>query len=930
MKGLDDTLPLTRLSIPGTHDTGAYNEGGAATLTQSMDLGEQLRSGIRAWDIRLRDQGGDKGLGVFHGPVYQRLDFADNVLYDAYMFLEDHPKETVLIRIKYEPENKDTEPDDFDRSIADDLQWYIDRGRVYVPPNPPPADSATTLGDVRGKIVILENFTSRTLHRKFGLAYGRFDVQDVSSLNGFKGLGAKWRDHIRPHLEKAAADPNDQRFYVNYLSGEDVAKGTYPYFVASGHASIDNASPRLLTGWDRYDDGGGSCSEDAACLSEFPCANPRDDPCQVAYEGTNILARDYLIRLRPKRVGMVMADFPGAGLIDAIIWRNPAAPKADAGGSYEVPEGETLTLAASRSSHPLSDTLSYEWDLDADGDYDEEAAGETVEYRWGNDGHRFVALRVTDSDGDQGFATAQVTVTAVSPTVTELDLWPAFPNLRVEGTAQMLSGKVVDPGWLDTPKAQVAWGDGSEEEAAGSVENDPPEATLSFETDHTYGDDDEYTIVVCPSDEDGAGPCEERSLEILNLPPGVEISDSQATTVPEGTPLGVSASATDIGWLDELSATVDWGDGSTGAATVNVTGEGPPRLQANVTASHPYGDNGAHRVRLTVADDDGGEHADGFDVTVSNVAPAVQAGRSDVSLTEGPEGGLLEATATFTDPGWLDEHLAFIDWGDGTVDPVAVTRSDGRVGPGGAAGALRGSHTYGDDGTFTGRFIVVDDDGGIGVDPFTVRVENVDPTAEIDRRSEITVNGRAIFLGRGGTPIGFATRVTDPGSDDVEVRWDFGDGSPISVTTSLSDPPTPDADPSTDLHPRDVLMEQEHVYAPCAWTLVVRSVDDDFGSSPQDQVGVVIRGNAERTLNRSAWRRSFETSPEAEAATLECYLNSVGFLSDVFSELRSSDDAAAASEVLRGGGTADAETRSFDGELLAAWLNFAAGAIDLD
>ena len=55
MKPLSDATRLSELSIPGTHDSGAYRWGGTTSqeaeyvLTQSMNLAEQLKSGIRAW-----------------------------------------------------------------------------------------------------------------------------------------------------------------------------------------------------------------------------------------------------------------------------------------------------------------------------------------------------------------------------------------------------------------------------------------------------------------------------------------------------------------------------------------------------------------------------------------------------------------------------------------------------------------------------------------------------------------------------------------------------------------------------------------------------------------------------------------------------------------------------------------------------------------
>lgn len=62
MADLPNSARISELSIPGTHDTMSIApiptlptlDGGVITETQSMPLSVQLNSGIRAFDIRLR------------------------------------------------------------------------------------------------------------------------------------------------------------------------------------------------------------------------------------------------------------------------------------------------------------------------------------------------------------------------------------------------------------------------------------------------------------------------------------------------------------------------------------------------------------------------------------------------------------------------------------------------------------------------------------------------------------------------------------------------------------------------------------------------------------------------------------------------------------------------------------------------------------
>jgi PKD repeat protein len=154
----------------------------------------------------------------------------------------------------------------------------------------------------------------------------------------------------------------------------------------------------------------------------------------------------------------------------------------------------------------------------------------------------------------------------------------------------------------------------------------------------------------------------------------------------------------DAGAADVHTAVIDWGDGATTAGTVSEsTGSG------TVSGSHSYSDDGSFTVSVTVTDDAGGADTDSLTITVSNVAPTVDAGPDQTA--SGGTVGLV--TASFTDPGAVDTHTVTLDWGDGAVDNAAT---------------IVGSHQYGSAGTYTVTITVTDDDGGSGSDIFELEV----------------------------------------------------------------------------------------------------------------------------------------------------------------------------------------------------------------
>ncbi|WP_369778447.1 phosphatidylinositol-specific phospholipase C [Streptomyces sp. R33] len=197
MAGLGDSTALQRMTIPGTHDSGA-TKGGLYVACQNTSIAQQLDSGIRFLDVRCRVTGGS--FAIHHAAFFQDLMFGD-VLVACANFLAAHPSETLLMRLKQEYSE---DSDATFRAVFDD---YLDhRGwrplfRI--------ADSLPTLGQARGKVVLLADNGGLP-----GLRYGDgnlFDIQDDYNTEPFAKRG-----RIENHFRKAVQQPG--KLFVNYVS----------------------------------------------------------------------------------------------------------------------------------------------------------------------------------------------------------------------------------------------------------------------------------------------------------------------------------------------------------------------------------------------------------------------------------------------------------------------------------------------------------------------------------------------------------------------------------------------------------------------------------------------------------------------------------------------------------------------------------------
>lgn len=488
-----------------------------------------------------------------------------------------------------------------------------------------------------------------------------------------------------------------------------------------------------------------------------------------------------------------------------------------------------------------------------------------------------------------------------------------------EGTTATNSGTVSDD--------ETAAADLDLSASVGTVVNND-DGTWSWSFDSSDGPDESQTVTITATDEKDVTGDVSFDLVVENVDP--EVDAGPDGSILEGDPFSSSGSFTDPG-TDGWTVEVDWGDGS---ATETISQSGK-----SFDLEHTYADDGVYTVTVTVTDDDGGEGTDEATVTVANVAPTVTIDPSQV--TEIDEGDALSVNAGFTDPGVEDEpftaEIVCYDVASGVTVAGDVTVTESTAPD--LEGTISGTCDYGDTsetgdpptGTFTVTVSVVDKDDGEGSDDFDLTVNNVAPDAEIDLSGSTDVGGTPTFLAQVGDPVDFTADVTDPGSDDLFLEWDWDDGS-TDEATYLVNPPSSDPFPSPDVDPRDITDMQTHTWSGACFYEISLTADDDDGGSDEDLANVVIAGTSGMARSAGYWQPQFrgKRSNVFDAATLDCYLDIVGQMSAVFNEEVDASTPSKAGQVLHPQGTSGSIVELLDQQLLAAWLNFANGAFTYD
>jgi PKD repeat protein len=414
-----------------------------------------------------------------------------------------------------------------------------------------------------------------------------------------------------------------------------------------------------------------------------------------------------------------------------------SGPVADAGGPYNVGQGQVFTLNGSGSSDPDGTIVSYEWDCDGNGTFEfTNPIPNATNCSFADEGTYTVTLRVTDNSGATSVDSATVNVGNAAP-VADADNITGGPYFGTKNFPIQVNGSAsFDP---DGTLVLYEW----DCESDGIID---VVSTLSVGSTCTFPAVGTYTVTLQVTDDDGLTDTDTAIINVGNDAPTADAGGPY--TGVEGVPVPLDASlAADPGGAIVSYA---WDCNTDGVVDITVT--------TPTAGACTYQDQGTYTITLLVTDDDGLTDSISTTVAITNVAPAI----NSVVVPSGDEGVALSFTASAS---------------DAAGDPLVYTWNfgDGTTGTGSAV-----THTYADDAVYTVTLTVTDGDGGSTVSTQTSTIANVAPFFGLTNPS---------FAGDEGEVLPFVVTVGDQGPADVPdlvVTWDWGDGSPTETGVNVS------------------------------------------------------------------------------------------------------------------------------------------------
>jgi V8-like Glu-specific endopeptidase len=372
--------------------------------------------------------------------------------------------------------------------------------------------------------------------------------------------------------------------------------------------------------------------------------------------------------------------------------------------------------------------------------------------------------RVNDGRLDSNIAT--VTLTVIAPPLTAQGRTvSATEGAAFNGPIAVLTS----PGTPGNYTIQITWGDG--QVSPGTITSND-QGGFDIGGTHTYVDAGSYAVTVTITDAAGATATASSTAQIADAP--LTASGTTLQTTEGARFQGAVASFTDANpnaTPEKFTATITWGDGQTSAGMIMANSQGG----FMVRGTHTYVDAGSDAVTVTITDAAGATATAASTAQIAD-APLTASGTTLQTLERARFQG---AVASFTDanPNATPEKFtATITWGDGQTSVGTITAN----GQGGFM--VRGTHTYGDAGSYAVTVAIKDAAGA------TARAASTAQIAD----APLTASGPPLQTLEGAMFQGTVASFTDanpnatPEKFTATIAWGDGQTAPGAITANSS------------------------------------------------------------------------------------------------------------------------------------------------
>ncbi|MCB9526657.1 MAG: PKD domain-containing protein, partial [Myxococcales bacterium] len=426
------------------------------------------------------------------------------------------------------------------------------------------------------------------------------------------------------------------------------------------------------------------------------------------------------------------------------------------------------------------DPVTYEYDLDDDGVYEQSGVGlDRVSTSYPDDGLFRIRIRLSDDRGAQTVREENLSILNANPQIVSV----ANDGPVLEGSPVRVTITATDAGADELTYSFDFDDDG---DFADDVSNSPQPVA-----EHVFRQQGNYVVGVQVRDDDNGRAVGNTEVVVQNAPPVIDLFELVNTprqndrfVVREGSPFTLRCLATDPG-DDRLRYSFDLtGDGNYDIVDV-------PAFEQETSLPQ----QGDYTLRVRVNDGDGGRVEATVAVRVQNEIPVL---RVEVASPQN-EGAEVVIRAVAEDPGNDVLRYSFDFDGDGTFEIEDSMEAIAR-------------HTYPDQGLFRIRAVV--DDGDNRVDATAeLLIENVAPTVRVESNSPVPEGGELVLT----------AFPADPGDDTITLRWSVNGQDFERVVAGEAD------------HTLTVQVEDDAIF-----NATVIAVDEDGGESRPAQVQVVV------------------------------------------------------------------------------------------